>query len=62
MYYLSDEKEIYNPRVKRKANLLYINNCEITKDEKINEIREITSKNEREKGLCEKVTSFHNLQ
>ena len=56
------EQEIFNKRVKRKEEILDINNCEITKDEKIAEIRNYTIKNGRDKGLCVEISQFQNLQ
>ena len=49
-------------RKKRKAETLDANNCEITCDETNNEIRDALSKNEKDKGLREKLLLFHNIQ
>ena len=57
-----EEQEIFNKRVKRKEGILDINNSEITKAEKINEIREYTMRNGRDKGLCVDLAQFQNLQ
>ena len=57
-----EEKEIFNARVKRKQGLLDINSCEISKEEKIREIKESTIKNERDKLLCTDISQFHTMQ
>ena len=52
------EQEIFNKRVKRKEEILDINNCEITKDEKIAEIRNFTIKTAATKVCVLKYLSF----
>ena len=57
-----EENEIFNQRMARRQGRLDINNFEITKIEKIQEIKECVSKNAKDAGLCVDISQFHNAQ
>ena len=56
------ERALLNERRNRMRNCLIINNCELTTEEKIAEIRTFVQKSEKDKDLCKDISEFGSIQ
>ena len=55
----AEEQAIFDARQRRKANMLDINNCEITENAKAREIWDYINRNDRDRDLCKQITNVH---